>query len=213
METFYIKYHEEEHITTLHDFLIANLDEGSSLSTEEVASICKLQVGEKIVFNFSTMSTCTIERVAPPASKTLLSLLSMMAENSLWAWEPKCEENKKVVILEDFDNRDDEGEGEIVKYNGWFEQLSALALERNTSWIETHHEVVSYITTALNIMDTTVVEPTVVKHTMEQQGTGGIYELAEKWTNEFELEHAGREWDGEFYDEIEAWLEKKNNEV
>jgi hypothetical protein len=45
------------------------------------------------------------------------------------------------------------------------------------------------------------------------QGTGGIYELAEQWTDEFENLHLDQEWDGEFFDEIEKFCNSKNTVI
>jgi hypothetical protein len=74
-----------------------------------------------------------------------------------------------------------------------------------TSWQETHFEVVSEITKNLR-----VDKPTgLVFKTMMEKGTGGLYELAEELTDEFELLNEGREWDGEFFDEIEEFLTEK----
>ena len=42
-----------------------------------------------------------------------------------------------------------------------------------------------------------------------EQGTGGMYELAEELTDEFEKLNADREWDGEFFDEIEEFITSK----
>lgn len=71
-----------------------------------------------------------------------------------------------------------------------------------TSWMETHHEVVEFVT--LN------ADEGELRRRRHLQGTGGIYELAEEWTDEFEKLHEGRQWDGEFYDEIQKFLEGKN---
>ena len=74
-----------------------------------------------------------------------------------------------------------------------------------TSWHETHFEVVQAITLIAQ-QD----EPYgIVAETQEQVGMGGLYELAQELTNEFEREFAGHEWDGEFYDTIEEWLAEK----
>lgn len=83
-----------------------------------------------------------------------------------------------------------------------------------TSWMETHHEVATFIERVLlsepdyhDSDDTCIVW-------MEQHegGTGRIYELGEEWTDEFENLNKGREWDGEFLDEIDAFLIKKNSQ-
>ena len=73
------------------------------------------------------------------------------------------------------------------------------------SWHETHFEVVAMITQMResNNMPSTLIEIN------ETQGTGGFYELAYDLTNEFEKMHSGRAWDGDFFDEIEAFLQSK----
>jgi hypothetical protein len=45
-----------------------------------------------------------------------------------------------------------------------------------------------------------------------QGGTGLFYELATVWTDEFEAKNKGREWDGEFFEEIDAFVEGKIKE-
>ena len=73
------------------------------------------------------------------------------------------------------------------------------------SWCETHHEIVAAITYNLNLPQyngrAREIEGT--------QGTGGLYELAKELTDKFETLNGDREWDGEFFDEIENFLEKE----
>lgn len=74
-----------------------------------------------------------------------------------------------------------------------------------TSWQETHYEVVQAITFIAQ-QD----EPYgIVEERREAQGHGGLYELARELTDAFEKEHEEYEWDGEFFDTIEAWLDEK----
>ena len=78
------------------------------------------------------------------------------------------------------------------------------------SWHETHFEVVSFI--ALQYERDSVTSKVAEMH--DRLGSGGLYELAESLTNEFELLSKGREWDGEFYEELESFLmQKLNNEL
>jgi hypothetical protein len=74
------------------------------------------------------------------------------------------------------------------------------------SWVETYFEVVSQIT---YYWRQDKCESPLVLDRYESQGTGGLYELAEELTNEFQLMNEGRQWDGEFFDEINEFLEKK----
>jgi hypothetical protein len=59
-----------------------------------------------------------------------------------------------------------------------------------TSWMETHYEVVQAIT-----IEWTKDEPKgVVKECQETLGHGGLYELAEELTDEFELKYNTEYW-------------------
>jgi len=78
-------------------------------------------------------------------------------------------------------------------------------IKPSPDWIETHHEIVAAITISL-YKD----EETTFRQVNETQGTGGIWELAETLTDEFQSIHDGREWDGEFYDEIESFINQKS---
>ena len=75
-----------------------------------------------------------------------------------------------------------------------------------STYLETHFEVIHYLT------ETQDNNGSMAQNTMEHSGTGGMYELAESLTDEFEKFNEGTEWDGEFYDEVEAFLEKKEKE-
>lgn len=76
-----------------------------------------------------------------------------------------------------------------------------------TSWVETHHEVV------LHIGDITrgSMEEGVVLDRYEAQGIGGMYELAEELTDEFEKAFEGHEWDVDWRDTVEDFLRKKTS--
>lgn len=74
------------------------------------------------------------------------------------------------------------------------------------SWQETHFEIVSYI---YELRNNPPIESNIIEEIQLNKGIGGFYELAEDLTDEFELINKDREWDGEFFDEIEDFLEKK----
>jgi hypothetical protein len=75
------------------------------------------------------------------------------------------------------------------------------------NWAETHYEVVSYIQSHLrHYMD----DKSLIYDVYAKYGTGGMYELSIAWTNEFEEQNIGREWDGEFFDEVEEFCYTKN---
>lgn len=73
------------------------------------------------------------------------------------------------------------------------------------TWQETHFSVVKAIT-AEYLKDS---PQGVVRERHYAQGYGGLYELAEELTDEFEKLNEGREWDGDFFDEIEAFVHDK----
>jgi hypothetical protein len=75
-----------------------------------------------------------------------------------------------------------------------------------TSWMETFYEMTSSITMEL------AKEPHIgllVAKRYEEQGHGGMYELAQELTDEFERLYAGRQWDGDFFDAIQDFIETK----
>jgi hypothetical protein len=78
------------------------------------------------------------------------------------------------------------------------------------SWQETHYEVVAAITTELISYDEySNFNHQLIRTTLQEKGHGGLYELANDLTDEFELKNQDREWDGEFFDEIERFLDEK----
>jgi hypothetical protein len=76
-----------------------------------------------------------------------------------------------------------------------------------TSWQETHFEIVQAIT--IRLVNNTIDENSQLAFIYNIQGTGGLYEIAEDWTDEFEKTNRDKEWDGDFFDEIEAFINLK----
>jgi hypothetical protein len=68
-----------------------------------------------------------------------------------------------------------------------------------SSWQETHYEVVSTMTFYLHNHPEIVIDG----------GTGWLYELAEKWTDKFEELNKNREWNGEFFEEIDDFMSER----
>lgn len=77
------------------------------------------------------------------------------------------------------------------------------------SWTETYFEVVDYITTIRSMKFITGI----IGETIASNGTCGLWELAVKWTDEFEVLSKDREWNDEFYDEVEEFCKTKNEQV
>lgn len=71
------------------------------------------------------------------------------------------------------------------------------------SWQETHFEVVSFFYNPDN------TNSPLIHKIYEEYGTGGMYELAEDLTDEFEEFNKDKNWDGEFFDEIHSFLFNK----
>jgi hypothetical protein len=78
------------------------------------------------------------------------------------------------------------------------------------SWMETHHEICAFIGYKRKESEL-IFKENIINEITSTQGTGGLYLLAEQWTNEFEKLNAGRVWDGEFFEEITQFLYTKNN--
>ena len=72
------------------------------------------------------------------------------------------------------------------------------------SWQETHFEVVR------RIASHTDNETGIIHFIMTMGGTGGLYEFAEALTDEFENAHKNKEWDGEFFDQLDAFFSAHN---
>ncbi len=47
----------------------------------------------------------------------------------------------------------------------------------------------------------------------QREGRPGVWETVIEWASEFEELNKDRQWDGEFYEEIDAFVTKKINEL
>ena len=65
-------------------------------------------------------------------------------------------------------------------------------------YLETFYEIVAAFYSYL--------DSKILQNIEETQGRGGMWEFAIKLTDEFQELHNNREWDGEFFDEIENFL-------
>lgn len=73
------------------------------------------------------------------------------------------------------------------------------------SWMETHFEIVSFIN---EIMSGPMTDGTIAE-LYEGGGIGTMYDLAFSLTEEWESAHVGRQWDGEWSDELREWLRSR----
>lgn len=79
--------------------------------------------------------------------------------------------------------------------------------QERASWAETHYEIITGIEYLRDLPESQ--QPNLIKDTETQLGRGGFWELAFDWTEEFEAKHKDRPWDGEFFDEIDDFINKK----
>lgn len=77
------------------------------------------------------------------------------------------------------------------------------------SWQETHYEVVEKLTLVSQVDEDLM--PPLISFIYTMGGRGALYELAEELTDEFEKLNEGREWDGEFFGEIESFIDNALN--
>lgn len=76
-----------------------------------------------------------------------------------------------------------------------------------SNWHETHYFISTHIAAIENN------EGSVAYRRRAEQGIGGLWELAQELTDEFETLHEGRQWDGEWMDELEDWLITRDNNL
>lgn len=81
-----------------------------------------------------------------------------------------------------------------------------------SSWAETHFEVVQFISSQ---EEGFVNNGTVIEYVREFIGIGGMYDLAELWTDKFEKENQGKVWgeDVVFFDALDEFLTRENSSV
>ncbi|MFZ1704362.1 MAG: hypothetical protein WAT79_08440 [Saprospiraceae bacterium] len=85
-------------------------------------------------------------------------------------------------------------------------------MKMDISFLETHYEVVEFITLHLQKWDGKEIDDSdVILSRRTEQGHGGLYELAQEWTEEFETKYSGTEWGItlEYFDTIEEFLNTK----
>jgi hypothetical protein len=72
------------------------------------------------------------------------------------------------------------------------------------SWHETHHEFVRLIG------KTEDIEGTIANEIQETEGRGGLYIFARLLTDQFEKTYKGREWQGDYFEEIDKFFDMYN---
>jgi len=118
--------------------------------------------------------------------KEVRTIKAETMEDAVTRAENTCDHSKEIIV------REIDSHYELNKFPNGF-----------TDWIETHFEIVSEITSNIDTYEGKV------KEIYETQGRGGIYELAEELTNEFEQQFQGQEWDGEYFEALAGFLSEK----
>lgn len=79
--------------------------------------------------------------------------------------------------------------------------------------LEVHYDIVEFISEHLTAWKGDDAWSTILKR-YEEQGRGGMYELAKEWTDIFMRDYKDVEWgeELEYYDTIEEFLTNKNKE-
>ena len=72
-------------------------------------------------------------------------------------------------------------------------------------YLETHFEIVKAIVEQEQLENCCGI----VYERRRDYGYGGLYELAKELTDEFQEKFKDHQWDGDFADEIESFLEEK----
>ncbi len=77
-----------------------------------------------------------------------------------------------------------------------------------SNWVETHHTIVRNIEHMLDNQDEDMWGQRLYE-VQAKGGTGGVWILCESLTDKFEQENIGVEWEGEWFDAIDTFLEKE----
>lgn len=72
------------------------------------------------------------------------------------------------------------------------------------SWKETHFELFYHL------FRTKDIKGSMANQVYAKSGRGGLYELSNTLTGEFETKFKGKVWDGDFSDEIDKFLDDRN---
>jgi hypothetical protein len=86
-----------------------------------------------------------------------------------------------------------------------FKQFLTESPDYLTEYSETLYEIVENITLAKNSDN----PPQGLIKAHETGGTGYLWSYAQEWAIEFCLLHENTEWDGEYFDEIESFVNAK----
>lgn len=120
--------------------------------------------------------------ITPTWESVLHSLLAVIENGNSEGRKTAIEELKRMAKIAD----------------GYVELTNKLP-----DYLENYYNVVAYIERTKDELGTAA------NNRLKEQGTGGLYELAEDWTEEFTEEHKGHQWDGDYLDAIDSFLRLK----
>ena len=75
------------------------------------------------------------------------------------------------------------------------------------NWYETFYEIVDTFT--FNLVSDIGEPCRKLKDIISEYGRGGLWEYAKNLTDKFENIHKDKEWDGEWFDTLEKFLQKE----
>ena len=86
-------------------------------------------------------------------------------------------------------------------------------MENLEEYLEVHFDIAEFITEHLSLYGSDDNWSIILKR-YEEQGRGGMYQLAQEWTDIFMRDYDGINWgeEVEYYDVMEMFLKDKNNE-
>lgn len=139
---------------------------------------------------------------------------------------------KKDATLEDYQNREKflikylqsqifktdetlrkyssmENYGKNKAYKDLLFKLTEFKIPKlNIDYLEVHHDIVAQVT----LWEEQSNEGTLILKAREERGQGGIYELCQEWTDEFQEKYKDVIWgeEQEYYETIEEFLNNKN---
>ena len=76
-----------------------------------------------------------------------------------------------------------------------------------TSWYETFYEIAAKVATIQN--SGLEIFYSKLQDVIDVKGTGGVYSFVRNLTDKFELQYQGVEWDGNYFDTLDEFLDKE----
>lgn len=113
-----------------------------------------------------------------------------------------CHDSRKVIIV-------DKGLVDLPSVREELKKIKGELCSRFPNGFKSYQEVHYEISSAISFEIRKDKPQGIVNEKHEASGHGGLYELAEELTLEFETMHKDREWNGEFFEEIGKFIDEK----